>query len=616
MKTRRAIPVRGTRAGQNQRGFALLVVFLMAAAVAFSLYTELPRVGFESARAREQLLMDRGNQFKRAIEVFYAVNKKYPATIEDLEKSTDRRFLRHRYKDPLTGKDEWRLIHTNGSFLTDSLVKKPPAQNAQNGQPVNQGVGGGPLGSNTMNTAADGFVSTAVNAAGNNLDPNNPNGQQVQRNIAAQRRPSDLTGRPQSFDQGPSPQDSNTPMFPGNPQAFNANDPSTWPPIGLAPSGQQQQGQGVPQNLQAGQPGNPFGGQGNPYPGQGGFPNTGQPGFPNSGGNPVTIPGFGGTPQINVQQSAPLGNNDMVSNIGAPLGGSLSGPGAGQDNSGLVPQSNIPGQLPGFGGQNPQGNPFPVNNPLNQQASDLAQQQMNQDVFNQNPAGTTPGFNNPGFNQLNNQNNFNNQPLNNQAFNNQAFNNQPFNNQPLNNQPFGGNTQANPIGGGQNVPAGGNRQASPGGGGTVIPGFGGTPGGGANSGALGAINGVLSGQNANGLPGGNATSPGIAGVASKFEGPSIKSYGERLKYQEWEFVFDPSANQPAAQQQNRNPLGNGNTPGNQNPNAPGGTQNPFGGGGQFNGNPGGARQQPNPMGGQAPQGNTPTPFQSLFGPSR
>jgi hypothetical protein len=45
--------------------------------------------------------------------------------------------------------------------------------------------------------------------------------------------------------------------------------------------------------------------------------------------------------------------------------------------------------------------------------------------------------------------------------------------------------------------------------------------------------------------------PGIAGVATKYKGPSIKIYAERQKYQEWEFVFDPkkdAANKAAMQQ--------------------------------------------------------------------
>ncbi|PYT10265.1 MAG: hypothetical protein DMG59_29180, partial [Acidobacteria bacterium] len=46
---------------------------------------------------------------------------------EDLENTNDKRFLRRRYIDPMTGKDEWRIVHTNGMFLTDSLVQKPPS---------------------------------------------------------------------------------------------------------------------------------------------------------------------------------------------------------------------------------------------------------------------------------------------------------------------------------------------------------------------------------------------------------------------------------------------------------------------------------------------------------
>src|ERR1700690_2540011 len=139
----------------NERGFALLVVSLLAAAVAFALYEEVPRVAFESARDKEQILIDRGNQYKRAIELYYTVNKRYPAELKDLENTNDKRYLRRRYKDPMTGQDEWRLIHTNGAALTDSLVQKPPAQNASNGTPANGIVpGGGPLGANNLNSAS------------------------------------------------------------------------------------------------------------------------------------------------------------------------------------------------------------------------------------------------------------------------------------------------------------------------------------------------------------------------------------------------------------------------------------------------------------------------------
>ncbi len=102
---------------RDERGFALLIVFLMAAAVALLMYAQVPRVAFESQRDKEQVLMDRGNQYKRAIQLYVAAVKKYPGKIEDLENTNDKRYLRKRYVDPMTGKDEWRLIHVSSAGM-------------------------------------------------------------------------------------------------------------------------------------------------------------------------------------------------------------------------------------------------------------------------------------------------------------------------------------------------------------------------------------------------------------------------------------------------------------------------------------------------------------------
>ena len=116
----------------RESGFAMLLVFLMAACVAIMLYMELPRVAFEAERQREVLLVDRGNQFKRAIQVFVTdkVNNpshRYPASLDELENFNNHRYLRRRYVDPMTGKDEWRLVHINGGVLTDSVTTQAPA---------------------------------------------------------------------------------------------------------------------------------------------------------------------------------------------------------------------------------------------------------------------------------------------------------------------------------------------------------------------------------------------------------------------------------------------------------------------------------------------------------
>src|SRR5271170_7794658 len=111
---------------KDESGFALLLVFVMAAAISITLYMEMPRVAFESQRAREQMAIDRGLQYKRGIQLFYRKYQLFPQTLDDLETTRNIRFLRRRYLDPLTGK-EYRLIHVGPSGqLTDSLVQPPP----------------------------------------------------------------------------------------------------------------------------------------------------------------------------------------------------------------------------------------------------------------------------------------------------------------------------------------------------------------------------------------------------------------------------------------------------------------------------------------------------------
>lgn len=115
---------RSTTSGES--GFAVLFIFAMAAAVAFLFYRELPRIAFERQREKEQLLIERGEQYRRAIQLYVRKFNRYPAQLSDLEKTNNIRFLRRRYKDPMTGKDQWRLIHIGpGGVPTDSVLSKP-----------------------------------------------------------------------------------------------------------------------------------------------------------------------------------------------------------------------------------------------------------------------------------------------------------------------------------------------------------------------------------------------------------------------------------------------------------------------------------------------------------
>ncbi|MCX6598521.1 MAG: hypothetical protein NTV70_19390 [Acidobacteria bacterium] len=244
---------------QPERGFALLLIFAMAGAVAILLYLELPRAVFESARLKEDLLVERGEEYKKAIKRYYVKNKRYPPTMEELEQSGGVRFLRRKYKDPMTGKDEWRIIHMGPMGLTDSKVDKPQAEKKE----VHQ------------SSIGEGYQV----GGGNVPNPNEAGG--GAQGIAMRQRPSDRMPNPgQGGDQVPTDPASNQAPPPPNMAAILAGQQ------GQVPGGNGQFGNnsGFPN----GQQGFPNGVSNSQNGGQSPFQVPGQmPGqFPPNGGNP------------------------------------------------------------------------------------------------------------------------------------------------------------------------------------------------------------------------------------------------------------------------------------------------------------------------------------------
>ncbi len=161
------------RRRQNEGGYALLLVFALAAAVAVKLYLEMPRVAFEHQRNKEGLLVERGEEFVRAIKLYYRKNQKWPQNLEELEKTQETRYLRKRYKDPMTGEDEWRLVHVDGAGqFTDSLVHKKPGEG--------EGEEKGPS-----------LLAAKVQGIGASAEVVDPGGEAGSNNPALQRRASD-----------------------------------------------------------------------------------------------------------------------------------------------------------------------------------------------------------------------------------------------------------------------------------------------------------------------------------------------------------------------------------------------------------------------------------------
>ena len=99
---------KGGRPGQQ--GYMLLAIILMLALIVIAAAAAAPDIAMSIRREREAEMIHRGTQYMRAIQHYYKKFGRYPSRIEDLENTNNMRFLRRRYKDPLTGK-EFRLLH-------------------------------------------------------------------------------------------------------------------------------------------------------------------------------------------------------------------------------------------------------------------------------------------------------------------------------------------------------------------------------------------------------------------------------------------------------------------------------------------------------------------------
>jgi type II secretory pathway pseudopilin PulG len=95
---------------KSEEGFLLVGVIVMVALVLLFLSIAAPVVAKDLRRERELEAVHRGQQYTRAIRLFYLKFNTYPASIEALEKTNNIRYLRQRYVDPMTGKQDWRKI--------------------------------------------------------------------------------------------------------------------------------------------------------------------------------------------------------------------------------------------------------------------------------------------------------------------------------------------------------------------------------------------------------------------------------------------------------------------------------------------------------------------------
>jgi type II secretory pathway pseudopilin PulG len=103
---------------QGDEGYVLLAVLVLVFLMLLTLTIAAPRIAMQLKREREVETKHRGDQYVRAIRVFYRKTGRYPTSVEQLLNTNNQKFLRQKYLDPMTGKDDWRLIHVGENKTT------------------------------------------------------------------------------------------------------------------------------------------------------------------------------------------------------------------------------------------------------------------------------------------------------------------------------------------------------------------------------------------------------------------------------------------------------------------------------------------------------------------
>jgi len=96
----------------KEAGYTLLLAVFLTATMIIAAAVATPSIITEGRRQKEEDMIWRGNQYARAIGLYYRKFGKFPGKVEDLTNQTNGvRFLRQAYKDPMNKDDgSWRFI--------------------------------------------------------------------------------------------------------------------------------------------------------------------------------------------------------------------------------------------------------------------------------------------------------------------------------------------------------------------------------------------------------------------------------------------------------------------------------------------------------------------------
>jgi hypothetical protein len=177
----------------GERGYAMLMALSLTMMVLIASTAMIANLRIEGKRQREDEAIWRGNQYARAIRLYFHKTGHYPQTLEDLKKGMPQlHFLRQSYKDPLNTADgSWRFIYVNAAGQIIGSTKYTSLQqmalydsgSLQNGLPGQiPGLVGTPVSSLTNSSGFGDVNGTASSSSSNSAqnpslaltDPNAP----------------------------------------------------------------------------------------------------------------------------------------------------------------------------------------------------------------------------------------------------------------------------------------------------------------------------------------------------------------------------------------------------------------------------------------------------------
>lgn len=151
----------------SEEGYMLLAVMFLLFLLMMTLAVAAPRIARSIQRDHDEETKERGKQYIRAVQLYYRKFHAYPPTADALVKTNEIRFLRKKYTDPITGKDDWKPIMFGQN--------KVPVAMGFFGQPLAAGsslAGIGPSGGNGLGGSPNSGFGGGVNG-GLNGSPSN-----------------------------------------------------------------------------------------------------------------------------------------------------------------------------------------------------------------------------------------------------------------------------------------------------------------------------------------------------------------------------------------------------------------------------------------------------------